>query len=77
MKLPDGGRREIRAGSTLLATGGFQADRSCARRSIRTRPDSPPVEPYSTGGGLGLAQSVGARFRREDAGFYGHLFPSR
>jgi hypothetical protein len=78
VKLPDGGRREIRAGSTLLATGGFQADREL-RETIHPNAGGFPLRsnPYSTGGGLRLAQSVGARFRREDAGFYGHLFPSQ
>jgi hypothetical protein len=31
---------------------------------------------YSKGDGLRLATSIGARFVNDDAGFYGHLFPS-
>ena len=78
VRLADGARREIRADSTLLATGGFQADREL-RKTIHPNAAGFPLRsnPYSTGGGLRLAQSVGARFRREDAGFYGHLFPSQ
>jgi succinate dehydrogenase/fumarate reductase flavoprotein subunit len=78
VKLPDAGRREIRAGATLLATGGFQADPEL-RKTIHPNAAGFPLRsnPHSTGAGLGLAQSVGAKFRREDAGFYGHLFPSQ
>jgi succinate dehydrogenase/fumarate reductase flavoprotein subunit len=73
----DGERREIRAGATLLATGGFQANPEL-RASIHPNAAGIPLRSnhYSTGDGLRLAQSVGGAFRGEDAGFYGHIFPA-
>ena len=69
---------EIRAGSTLLATGGFQADPELRASEIHPNARDLPLRSniYSKGDGLSLAASVGARFRNEDAGFYGHLFPA-
>jgi succinate dehydrogenase/fumarate reductase flavoprotein subunit len=71
-----GERREIRAASTLLATGGFQADREL-RATIHPNAQDLPLRSnhYSTGDGLRLAQSVGGVFRGKNAGFYGHIFP--
>jgi succinate dehydrogenase/fumarate reductase flavoprotein subunit len=78
IRLPDGQLREIRAAATLLATGGFQADRDLRASAIHPNARDIPLRSnhYSTGDGLRLGQSVGAAFRGEDAGFYGHLFPS-
>jgi succinate dehydrogenase/fumarate reductase flavoprotein subunit len=74
---PDGEGREIRAGATLLATGGFQADPEL-RASIHPNAVGIPLRSnhFSTGDGRRLAQSVGGAFRGEDAGFYGHIFPA-
>lgn len=70
--------REIRAGATLLATGGFQADAELRASEIHPNARNLPLRSnhYSTGDGLRLARSVGARFVNDDAGFYGHLFPA-
>jgi succinate dehydrogenase/fumarate reductase flavoprotein subunit len=78
VQLPNGDVREIRAEATLLATGGFQADRKLRRSAIHPNAADIPLRSnhYSTGDGLRLGQSAGAAFRGADAGFYGHLFPS-
>jgi succinate dehydrogenase/fumarate reductase flavoprotein subunit len=78
VRLENGEEREIRAASTLLATGGFQASAEL-RATIHPNARNFPLRsnPYSTGDGLRLARSVGGAFRGEDAGFYGHLFPSQ
>ena len=74
----DGGPRTVRARRTLLATGGFQADP--ALRAELLHPQARDVElrsnPESAGGGLRLAQGVGADTGPTGAGFYGHLVPS-
>jgi succinate dehydrogenase/fumarate reductase flavoprotein subunit len=77
IRLPDGEVRELRAGATLLATGGFQADPELRSTYIHPNARDIPLRSnhHSTGDGLRLAQSVGAAFRGRDAGFYGHLFP--
>ena len=69
---------EIRAGATLLATGGFQADPDLRASEIHPNARNLPLRSnhYSTGDGLRLARSAGARFVNDDAGFYGHLFPA-
>ena len=75
---PSGEVREIRAGSTVLATGGFQADPELRVRLIHPQAREIPLRgnPYSSGDGLRLGQQAGAQFGPEDAGFYGHLMPS-
>ena len=61
VKLPDGGRREIRAGSTLLATGGFQADREL-RKTIHPNAAGFPLRSNPT---APVAGPAGAIRRRE------------
>ena len=74
----EGVTHEIRADATLLATGGFQADPGLRASEIHPNARSLPLRSnhYSTGDGLRLATSAGAQFVNDDAGFYGHLFPS-
>ncbi|QYN39040.1 FAD-binding protein [Pseudonocardia sp. DSM 110487] len=73
-----GGTRTVRAGATLLATGGFQADP--ALRAELIHPAARDVElrsnPGSRGDGLRLARSVGVEVEPDGAGFYGHLIPA-
>jgi succinate dehydrogenase/fumarate reductase flavoprotein subunit len=75
VRLPSGELREIRAASTLLATGGFQADPELRTSLIHPQADDIPLRSnrYSRGDGLRLGRSAGAAFGPEDAGFYGHL----
>ena len=75
----DGDTKEIRAGSTLLATGGFGGDPDERARRIHPLARDLPLRanPYSTGDGLRLGLAVGAAFVGDNAGFYGHLVPSR
>ncbi len=75
---PAGGtERELRARSTLLATGGYQNDRELTARLIH--PHAATIQrrsqPNSSGAGLRLGQAVGAAFGKPQAGFYGHLIP--
>ncbi|GAA3774983.1 flavocytochrome c [Streptomyces coacervatus] len=76
--LPDGTSRRIEATWTLLATGGFQGDRSL--RAEHVHPQAADIglraNPHSRGDGLTLGRSVGAAFGKKDAGFYGHLMPA-
>lgn len=74
-----GERRHISAGSTLLATGGFGGDPALRARHIHPLAREIPLRahPHSTGDGLRLGLSAGAAFGRENAGFYGHLVPSK
>jgi len=76
--LPSGEAREIRAGSTLLATGGFGGDPQLRAELIHPQARDIPLRanPYSGGDGLRLARGAGAAFGPDDAGFYGHLMPS-
>jgi succinate dehydrogenase/fumarate reductase flavoprotein subunit len=76
--LPSGETREIGAGSTLLATGGFGGDPDLRATLIHPQARDIPLRanPYSRGDGLRLAREAGAAFGPEDAGFYGHLMPS-
>ena len=75
----EGERRRIEARSTLLATGGFGGDPALREAHIHPLARDLPLRanPYSTGDGLRLGQEAGAAFGRENAGFYGHLVPSR
>ena len=72
------GRLEVRAGSVLIATGGFQGDPELVQRLIGFDGDLMPVRsnPWSVGDGLRMAQAVGASASRCLGGFYGHLLPS-
>lgn len=75
---PDGSIREVSAHTTVLATGGFQADSEL--RAVHVHPNAADLplrsNPHSRGDGLRLARSVGAARGPERAGFYGHLIPS-
>ncbi len=78
IRLPSGELREIRAGSTLLATGGFQADPELRSTLIHPQARDIPLRsnPYSRGDGLRLGRAAGGQFGPDDAGFYGHLMAS-
>jgi succinate dehydrogenase/fumarate reductase flavoprotein subunit len=75
----DGDERVIRARSTLLATGGFGGDPDLRATHIHPLAGDVPLRAnvHSTGDGMRLGQSVGAGFGPPNAGFYGHLIPSR
>ena len=74
-----GDRRVIRARSTLLATGGFGGDPALRAEHIHPLATDLPLRanPNSVGDGLRLGRAVGAAFGPPDAGFYGHLIPSK
>jgi succinate dehydrogenase/fumarate reductase flavoprotein subunit len=74
-----GERRTIRARSTLLATGGFGGDPTLRAEHIHPLAANLPLRanPNSVGDGLRLGRSVGAAFGPPNAGFYGHLIPSK
>jgi succinate dehydrogenase/fumarate reductase flavoprotein subunit len=74
-----GVQRVIRARSTLLATGGFGGDPALRAEHIHPLAADLPLRanPHSVGDGLRLGLSVGAAFGPPDAGFYGHLIPSK
>ena len=76
--LADGSVRPIEARWTLLATGGFQADRGL--RADHIHPQARGIQlrsnPNSTGEGLRLGLSAGGMFGKGGAGFYGHLVPA-
>jgi succinate dehydrogenase/fumarate reductase flavoprotein subunit len=78
LALPDGSRRSVRAGATILATGGFQANAELVERHVHPLASDLPVRsnPRSRGDGLRLARQVGAATDGEGAGFYGHLVPA-
>ena len=79
IRTASGDRREIRAGSTLLATGGFGGDPALRARHIHPLAADLPLRanPQSVGDGLRLGLAAGAAFGPPDAGFYGHLIPSK
>ena len=76
--LADGRLRRIEARWTLLATGGFQADRGL--RADHIHPQARGIEvrsnPNSAGDGLRLGLAAGGMFGKPGAGFYGHLVPA-
>lgn len=74
----EGAATRVRAGHTLLATGGFQADRDLRIKLIGPAAADIPLRsnPHSSGGGYRLGEQVGAATAFDDAGFYGHLIPS-
>ncbi|MGI5128020.1 FAD-dependent oxidoreductase [Pseudonocardia sp. CA-107938] len=76
--LPDGTPLTVRAGATLLATGGFQADPELRARLVhpRARDIALRSNPWSSGAGLRMATGVGAVVSALRAGFYGHLVPA-
>lgn len=72
---PDGAV-QVRAASTVLATGGFQADPELRARHIHPHARDALLRsnPCSTGDGLRLAQAAGgAMSGNHNPGFYGHL----
>jgi succinate dehydrogenase/fumarate reductase flavoprotein subunit len=73
-----GERREIRAGSTLLATGGFGGNPDLRAKYIGEAARDLPLRanPNSVGEGLRLGLAAGAAVGLPNAGFYGHLIPS-
>ncbi|CDR04704.1 FAD-dependent oxidoreductase [Streptomyces iranensis] len=78
LRLADGTRTHVRAGSTLIATGGFQGDPELGAAHVHPRAGGMRLRsnPFSRGGGYRLATGVGAATGHDDAGFYGHLIPS-
>jgi succinate dehydrogenase/fumarate reductase flavoprotein subunit len=73
------GRRVIRARSTLLATGGFGGDPDLRTEHIGPAARDLPLRANtnSVGDGLRLGLAAGAAFCEPEAGFYGHLIPSK
>jgi succinate dehydrogenase/fumarate reductase flavoprotein subunit len=78
LRTESGEAREIRARTTVLATGGFGGD-----PDLRAELIGPPARDLtvranrgSIGDGLRLGRSAGAAIVEPDAGFYGHLIPS-
>ena len=76
--LSSGDTRQIRARSTLLATGGFGGDPELRARHIHPQARDMPLRAnkYSTGDGRRLGLSAGAAFGPDNAGFYGHVIAS-
>lgn len=74
----DGGTRTLHARTTLLATGGFQADPEMRAELIHPNARDIPIRsnPCSRGDGWRLAAPTGARLGPTHAGFYGHLVPA-
>ncbi|NGO44446.1 FAD-dependent oxidoreductase [Streptomyces ureilyticus] len=74
----DGTRRQVRATSTLLATGGFQGDVDLRNKLVHPHADRLELRsnPHSRGAGYRLATAAGASTGLPGAGFYGHLIPS-
>ena len=79
IRTASGEQREIRARSTLLATGGFGGDPALRAEHIHPLAADLPLRAntHSVGDGLRLGLPVGAAFGPPDAGFYGHLIPSK
>jgi succinate dehydrogenase/fumarate reductase flavoprotein subunit len=75
IRLSSGDVRELRASSTVLATGGFGGDPDLRAELIDPKARDIPLRAnrHSRGDGLRLAREVGAEFGPDDAGFYGHL----
>ncbi|HEY3015447.1 MAG TPA: FAD-binding protein [Nocardioides sp.] len=76
--LPDGSQREVRARTTVLATGGFQGEPELRAAYVHPNAATIPLRSNtaSRGDGLRLARGVGAATGPDGAGFYGHLIPS-
>ena len=79
LRSESGKERVIGATSTLLATGGFGGDPELRAQYIHPLARELPLRAnvYSTGDGMRLARAAGAAFGPPNAGFYGHLIPSR
>jgi succinate dehydrogenase/fumarate reductase flavoprotein subunit len=66
----------VRARSTVIATGGFQASDAARRRYLpKSKQFVTRSNPHSVGDGLRLAIDAGASLSPEMQGFYGHLLP--
>jgi succinate dehydrogenase/fumarate reductase flavoprotein subunit len=78
VRTKQGELRQVRARSTLLATGGFGGDPQLRAELIHPQARDLPLRANrtSTGDGLRLGRSVGAAYGPPGAGFYGHLVPS-
>jgi succinate dehydrogenase/fumarate reductase flavoprotein subunit len=74
-----GEQNAIRARFTLLATGGFGGDPELRAQYIHPLARDLPLRAnlYSTGDGQRLGRAAGAGFGPPNAGFYGHLIPSK
>jgi succinate dehydrogenase/fumarate reductase flavoprotein subunit len=74
-----GEERTIPATSTLLATGGFGGHGELRAEHLGPLARDLPLRAnvHSTGDGLRLGEEAGAAVGPADAGFYGHLVPSR
>jgi hypothetical protein len=74
----DGTEHQMRARSTLLACGGFQADGELLGELIHANAGEMQLRsnPWSDGAGLRLGRSAGGRITGEGARFYGHLVPT-
>jgi succinate dehydrogenase/fumarate reductase flavoprotein subunit len=70
-----GGVTDIKAHWTVLATGGFQANRALTQRYLGDRSARVLLRsnPYSSGEGLRLGLSVGGQLSGHMDDFYGHL----
>jgi succinate dehydrogenase/fumarate reductase flavoprotein subunit len=68
---------QIRARHTVLATGGFQADRQWRERYIDRAAGDVMVRSnvYSRGDGIALGQAAGGALTAHMDGYYGHLVP--
>jgi succinate dehydrogenase/fumarate reductase flavoprotein subunit len=79
LRTRSGDLQEVRARSTLLATGGFGGDPALRRELIHPQARDLPLRANhaSTGDGLRLGGAAGAASSPPGAGFYGHLIPSR
>ncbi|MEU9289960.1 FAD-binding protein [Streptomyces sp. NPDC048275] len=77
LRTADGAHRQVRARTTLMATGGFQGDTALRTAHVHPHADRMQLRsnPHSRGGGYRLATRAGAAGSRDDAGFYGHLIP--
>jgi succinate dehydrogenase/fumarate reductase flavoprotein subunit len=75
--LRDGSTQTLRARSTLLATGGYQNNRTLSAELIHPNAAAMPrrTNLHSRGDGLRLGQAAGGRFGKVGASFYGHLIP--
>jgi succinate dehydrogenase/fumarate reductase flavoprotein subunit len=75
----DGMVAQVSADWTLLATGGFQADPELLAEKVHPQAGRMQLRsnPHSDGAGYRLAAGVGAATGPENAGFYGHLVPTR
>jgi succinate dehydrogenase/fumarate reductase flavoprotein subunit len=78
LSLGDGTEREVRARTTVLATGGFGGDPTLRASMIhpQARDMTLRANSSSVGDGLRLGRAAGAAVTDRDSGFYGHLIPS-